>query len=221
MLSHSLRKNNMTNASRRTVKIKQCELLRFAHAETDQLSPPSIPSRDVEGANTEIDMKEMESSLTQETLWSGNGRITKQTRPVEILLVENDGDDVTLAREALAETKRAFKLYTVEDGVEALEFLHRDGEYANAVRPDLVLLDLHMPGMGGLEFLTRLKNDEKLKTIPVVILTASRDGSDVAASLNRGANAYLVKPMLFTELCHMLQDLLTFWFGVATFPQNE
>jgi chemotaxis family two-component system response regulator Rcp1 len=138
--------------------------------------------------------------------------------PIEILLVEDNPADVRLTQEALRESKLANNLHTVGDGVEALRFLRRDGDHAGAPRPDLVLLDLNLPRMGGREVLEEVKADPDLRRIPVVILTTSEAEQDVVRSYELHANAYVRKPVdfdRFTEVVRLIED---FWFTVVKLP---
>ena len=115
--------------------------------------------------------------------------------PVEILLVEDNPADVRLTQEALKEGKVFNNLHWAKDGVEALAFLRREGKHAGAPRPDIILLDLNLPKKDGREVLHEIKNDEKLKRIPVVILTTSKAEEDVLKSYNLHANCYVTKPV--------------------------
>jgi CheY-like chemotaxis protein len=135
-----------------------------------------------------------------------------------ILLVEDDPGDVLLVREALAEHKVANSLAVVTDGVEAVRYLRREGEYADAERPGIVLLDLNLPRMSGLEVLAEIKGDPALATIPVVVLTTSEAEEDVLRSYRRHANAYVTKPVdfeRFKEIVHKIDD---FFIGLVKLP---
>jgi len=122
----------------------------------------------------------------------GNGEVG---RPVNILLVEDNLGDVRLTQEALKEGKVLNNLSIARDGEEAMEFLGRKGKYANAVRPDLILLDLNMPKKDGRAVLTDIKNDEELRSIPVVVLTTSVAEQDILKAYNLHANCYITKPV--------------------------
>ncbi len=142
-------------------------------------------------------------------------------RPVEILLVEDSPTDTRLTIEALHEGKVANNLTHVEDGVEALAFLRREGRYASAPRPDLILLDLNLPRKDGREVLEELKNDPTLKTIPVVVLTTSRADQDILRSYQLHANCYITKPVDFKQFLDVVHTIERFWLTVVTLPINS
>lgn len=139
-------------------------------------------------------------------------------RPVEILLVEDNPGDVRLTSEALKEGKVRNRLYVAQDGVDALAFLRREGEYADAVRPDLILLDLNMPRMDGREVLAQIKDDEELKRIPVVILTTSKAEEDVMRSYNLHANCYITKPVDLDQFLDVVKAIEGFWMTIVKLP---
>lgn len=139
-------------------------------------------------------------------------------RPVEILVVEDNPGDVRLTREALRESKVANHLSVVGDGVEALAFLRREGRWADAVRPDVVLLDLNLPRMDGREVLAEMKRDPRLRGIPVVIVTGSRAEQDVIKSYDLGASCYVTKPVDLAQFVSVVQAIEGFWFTVVTLP---
>jgi CheY-like chemotaxis protein len=139
-------------------------------------------------------------------------------RPVELLLVEDNPGDVRLTKEALREGKIYHNLHCVKDGVEALEFLRRDGQHATAPRPDIILLDLNLPKMDGREVLSVIKNDEQLKHIPVVVLTTSRAEEDVLRSYHLHANCYVTKPVDLEKFIQVVQEIDRFWLAVVTLP---
>jgi CheY-like chemotaxis protein len=130
-----------------------------------------------------------------------------------ILLVEDDANDIELTLTALAEHNLANPILALRDGVEALDYLYRRGAYAagNGRVPIVVLLDLKMPKMNGLEVLRQMKGDENLRTIPVVMLTSSREERDLVASYQLGVNAYVVKPVSFQEFVRAIESLGVFW----------
>ncbi|MDZ4405922.1 response regulator [Prosthecobacter sp.] len=140
------------------------------------------------------------------------------TRPIIILMAEDNPTDVLITKEGLLRAKMLNTLHVVEDGVEAMEFLRHEGKYADAPRPDLILLDLNMPRMGGQEVLTEIKTDEKLKHIPVVVLTTSKSDEDVHKAYGHHANCYIVKPVDFTTFTKVVQTIQDFWFCVVTLP---
>ena len=139
-------------------------------------------------------------------------------RLIEILLVEDSPTDVLMTQEALEQAKLLNHLHVVEDGVEALAFLYRQGPYAAAPRPDLILLDLNLPRKNGQEVLAELKADQDLKLIPVVILTTSKADEDIAKSYGLHANCYIAKPVGFASFVEVVQAIEYFWFGVVTLP---
>ncbi|HEY2413489.1 MAG TPA: response regulator [Pirellulaceae bacterium] len=142
-------------------------------------------------------------------------------RPVEILLVEDSPTDVLLAKEALEGSKIVNNLHTVSDGVEALAFLRREGKYEKAPRPGLILLDLNLPKKDGREVLAQIKTDEKLKSIPVVVLTTSKSEADVLRAYGLHANCYIVKPVDFEKFSQVVHSIESFWFAVVTLPGGE
>jgi two-component system, chemotaxis family, response regulator Rcp1 len=139
-------------------------------------------------------------------------------RPVEILLVEDSPSDADLTIEALREAKVRNHLSIVEDGVQAMEFLRRQGKFANAPRPNLILLDLNLPRKDGREVLAELKADDSLKTIPVVVLTTSRAEQDVLRAYNLNANCYITKPVDFDQFLNVVRSIEAFWLYVVSLP---
>jgi CheY-like chemotaxis protein len=142
-------------------------------------------------------------------------------RAIEILLVEDSPSDAQLAIEALQSAKIANRLSHVEDGVEAMKFLRREGPYSDAPRPDLILLDLNLPRKDGREVLAELKEDPKLKQIPVVVLTTSRAEQDVLRSYALHANCYISKPVDFTQFMDVVKSIEQFWLAVVTLPRES
>ena len=142
-------------------------------------------------------------------------------RPIEILMVEDSPSDAQLTVEALHAAKIANRLSHVEDGVEALRFLRREGPYADAPRPDLILLDLNLPRKDGREVLDELKQDSDLKVIPVVVLTTSRSEHDVLRSYQLHANCYITKPVDFTQFMEVVKAIEHFWLTVVTLPKEK
>ena len=139
---------------------------------------------------------------------------------IRILLVDDNEADVRLATEALKAAKVANSIHVVHDGVEALEYLRRQGAYATAPRPDLILLDLNMPRKNGREVLVELKSDPDLRNIPVVVLTSSSDEADVVKSYDLHANCYIVKPVSFDGLIKVVKSLDEFWLSVVCLPPS-
>ncbi|AOJ84054.1 two-component system response regulator [Burkholderia savannae] len=137
---------------------------------------------------------------------------------VEILLVEDSPTDVMMTKEALDYYKVLNPLQVVEDGVEAMAYLRREGRYASARRPGLIILDLNLPKMSGREVLQELKRDPRLSTIPVVILTTSKSEEDIARSYGLHANCYISKPVDFAKFTDVVHSINEFWLGVVTLP---
>jgi chemotaxis family two-component system response regulator Rcp1 len=140
---------------------------------------------------------------------------------LEVLLVEDSAGDVRLTKEAFAAANLTVNLSVAADGVEAMAFLRREGIHANAPRPDLTLLDLNMPRMDGREVLAEIKKDEKLKTIPIVILTTSESEGDIVKSYKLHANCYLCKPVQLTTFEDLVKSINDFWLTRARLPQVQ
>ncbi len=139
-------------------------------------------------------------------------------RPVEILLVEDNEPDVRLTPEALKEGKVRNNLTVARDGVEAMEFLRREGKHQNAVRPDLILLDLNLPRKDGREVLADIKDTEDLKRIPVVVLTTSKAEEDIVRTYNLHANCYITKPVDLEQFIQVVKSIDDFWLTVVRLP---
>ena len=139
-------------------------------------------------------------------------------KAIDILLVEDSPGDIRLAHEALKESKIRNRLFVVEDGVEAMAFLRRQGKHAEAPRPDLILLDLNLPRKSGREVLSEIKNDEELKRIPVVVLTVSRDEEDIMRSYDNHANCYITKPLDFSQFMEITKSIEQFWLTIVMLP---
>lgn len=138
--------------------------------------------------------------------------------PIEILLVEDNPGDVRLTQEALREAKVRNRLHVVSDGVEALAFLRRQGLWATAPRPDVVLLDLNLPCKDGREVLAEIKADPNLHRIPVVVLTTSEAEEDVLRAYNLNANCYITKPVSFEQFLKVVRSIEDFWLTVVKLP---
>jgi two-component system, chemotaxis family, response regulator Rcp1 len=143
---------------------------------------------------------------------------TENMRPIEILLVEDNPADVRLTMEALKEQKLYNNLNVVNDGVEAMAFLHREGKYGNAPRPDLILLDLNMPRKDGREVLKEIKEDDTLKTIPVVVLTVSDAEWDIVKTYALHANCYITKPLDLNQFAKVVKSIQEFWLTIVKLP---
>ena len=142
-------------------------------------------------------------------------------RTPEILMVDDNPADIDLTREVLAQCKRHFHVNAVNDGAEAICFLRRQGKYAQAPVPDLVVLDLNLPRKDGREVLAEVKSDPQLARIPVVIFTTSQAATDVTRSYELGANCYLRKPGNLPDFVAVVQSMANFWLGFARLPQKE
>lgn len=137
---------------------------------------------------------------------------------MEVLLVEDNPGDVRLTREALADSKEDIRFHVVSDGSEAIAFLHRQPPYQDAVRPDLILLDLNLPKVSGLDVLKNIKTDPGLKVVPVVVLTSSQAENDIAASYRLQANAFVSKPVDLDQFMRVVQAIDGFWLAVVKRP---
>ncbi|MBK8782665.1 MAG: response regulator [Anaerolineales bacterium] len=142
-------------------------------------------------------------------------------KPIEILLVEDSPADILITREAFVEAKLLNTLHAVEDGVQALEFLRRQGSYASAPRPDLILLDLNLPRKNGREVLAEIKGDPELRSIPIIILTTSSADEDIVKAYDLHANCYVVKPVGFDNFFKAVQSIQNFWFKVVVLPPES
>jgi CheY-like chemotaxis protein len=141
-------------------------------------------------------------------------------RPVEILLIEDNPGDVRLAVEALKDSEVRNRLSVVRDGVEAMAFLGQQGAYADAPRPDLILLDLNLPKKDGREVLAEIKEDPRWRAIPVVIMTTSDARPDILRSYELHANCYVTKPVDLDSFWHVFRSIETFWLTVAKLPSQ-
>jgi len=139
-------------------------------------------------------------------------------RPIEIMLVEDNPGDVRLIVEAFKENKLRNKLDVVEDDVEAMAFLRQEGKYADAPRPDLILLDLNLPKKDGREVLGEIKTDEDLRRIPVVVLTVSKADEDILKAYNLNANCYITKPIGLEQFIKVVKTIEEFWLTIVKLP---
>jgi two-component system, chemotaxis family, response regulator Rcp1 len=142
-------------------------------------------------------------------------------KELTILLVEDNEGDIVLTVEALKIANITNKILVVRDGEEALSYLHREGQYVNAEQPDLILLDINLPRIDGKEVLTRIKNDDRLKFIPVVILTTSDSEKDVMESYNNHANCYITKPVDFNKFMQVVHMIKDFWITLVKLPTHS
>jgi chemotaxis family two-component system response regulator Rcp1 len=138
--------------------------------------------------------------------------------PIEILLVEDNPGDVRLTREALRDGKIYNNLYVARDGVEAMAFLRKTGQYADAPRPDLILLDLNLPRKDGHEVLAEVKTDETLRRIPVVILTTSQAEEDIIKTYDLHVNCYITKPVDLDQFVKIVKSIEDFWLTIVKLP---
>lgn len=145
-------------------------------------------------------------------------------RPITILMADDDDDDRLMTQDALEESRVINNLHMVKDGVELLEYLRREGNYTDASlypRPGLILLDLNMPRMDGREALIEIKSDPNLKTIPVVILTTSKDETDKIKGYTLGAASYITKPVSFEGLVELMKTLGKYWVEFVELPSDS
>jgi chemotaxis family two-component system response regulator Rcp1 len=145
----------------------------------------------------------------------------KTGRPIEILLVEDNPGDARLVKEALKDGKVLNELHVAKDGVEALDFLKHRGRYADAVHPDLILLDLNLPRKNGHEVLAEIKDDPDLKRIPVVVLTVSKAEEDIMITYNLHGNCYISKPIDFDQFVQVVKAIEDFWLTIVKLPPDE
>ena len=139
---------------------------------------------------------------------------------IEVLLVEDSPGDIRLTQEAFQDCGKPVRLHLANDGIEAMAFLRREGRYADAPRPDLILLDLNLPRMDGREVLREIKKDPDLKIIPTIVLTTSDDEADVMISYQLQANCYLRKPAHWDAFNNLMQSINAFWLTKAKLPQQ-
>jgi two-component system response regulator len=141
-------------------------------------------------------------------------------QPVEILLVEDNPADMELTRYTMTKGKILVNMHVAADGFEALDFLRRKGPYAEVPRPDLILLDLNLPGKDGREVLAEVKADPDLKAIPVVVLTTSQSEEDVLRSYNLGVNCFITKPVGLEQFAKVVNSIEDFWFTIVQLPNR-
>ena len=141
-------------------------------------------------------------------------------RVLSVLLVDDDDGDLLMIQEALDSGTAVHEIHVAHDGQEALDFLRREGRFADAPRPDLVLLDLNMPRMDGRQVLAAVKVDEELRKIPIIVLTTSRAPADIASSYDLHANAYVTKPMSLDDLTAVVKGIDDFFGGIADLPRS-
>ena len=139
---------------------------------------------------------------------------------VQILLVEDNEGDILLTLEAFKELKVKNSVAVVKDGEEAIEFLKKQGQYADSIMPHLILLDINMPKLNGIEVLDFIKKDEKLRRIPVVMLTTSSSDLDIASCYDKSANCFITKPLDFGKFLNVVEAIESFWFTIAQLPKT-
>ena len=144
----------------------------------------------------------------------------EMARPVDILMVEDNPGDVRLTEETLKESKIRNRLVTVDNGVDAMALLRREGQYRDAVRPDVILLDLNLPRKDGREVLAEIKEDPGLRRIPVVILTSSEADTDIIKTYDLHANAYVPKPVGLDQFMTVVKQIQGFWLTIVKLPPN-
>jgi CheY-like chemotaxis protein len=150
--------------------------------------------------------------------WSDPMNSSPRAEPIEILLVEDNPDDAEMTVDALREGRVRNRVTVIGDGVEALAYLHREGQYAGAPRPDLILLDLRLPRMDGHEVLAEIKQDPKLRRIPVVMMTGSDDEKDLLRAYNLHVNCYVTKPVDLDQFIGVVKSIEQFWLCVVKLP---
>ncbi|MEO6705766.1 MAG: response regulator [Ginsengibacter sp.] len=141
-------------------------------------------------------------------------------KEVHILLVEDNDGDILLTLEALKQANINNKVDVVKDGDKALKYLYKEGQYKNAITPDLILLDINLPKVDGIEVLNHIKNDEKLMIIPVVMLTTSDSERDILKSYKNHANCYITKPVNFSNFMEVIKTIKDFWISIVQLPIN-
>jgi len=144
-----------------------------------------------------------------------------EAQPVEILLVEDDQDDVFLTKKAFSQQNVSNNIHVVNDGVDAMEFLRHEDGYEDVPRPDIILLDLNLQTMDGDEVLEAIRDDDSLRTIPVVVLTSSGAEEDIVKSYELNANAYLTKPVDFDGFLDIVDSIDNFWLSFVKVPAND
>jgi chemotaxis family two-component system response regulator Rcp1 len=142
-------------------------------------------------------------------------------KEIHILLIEDNEGDIVLTIEALKEARISNTIDVVRDGEKAMQFLLKQGEFSNAATPDLVLLDINLPKIDGKEVLANIKNDEKLKVIPVVMLTTSDSEKDIFESYHNHANCYITKPVGFQSFIEVIHTIKEFWITIVQLPKTH
>jgi chemotaxis family two-component system response regulator Rcp1 len=139
----------------------------------------------------------------------------------EILLAEDNKVDIAVVKESLKEVFTLNNLSIVENGEDAIKYLKKEDKYRNMPRPDIIILDLNLPKYNGRDILTKIKNDDDLKSIPIIVLTTSDDENDILDTYNLHANCYIIKPVEFRKFEELLKQVLNFWFNVVQLPKAK
>ncbi len=147
-------------------------------------------------------------------------RLSELGRPAEVLLVEDDYDDVELTRASFAGAKFRVNLHHAADGQECMSFLAQEGKFKDAIRPDIILLDLNLPVMDGRETLVKIKEDDRYRNIPVIVLTTSSNGKDVIEMYRQHCSAYLIKPLDYVKFQDCIRQVTNFWFELVVLPND-
>lgn len=147
--------------------------------------------------------------------------MTEKIKPITILMADDDPDDRFLAQEAFTENKLANDLRFVEDGEELMQYLKKEGKYTEAPTPGLILLDLNMPKKDGRAALKEIKEDEKLRRIPIVVLTTSKSEADILKSYDLGVSSFISKPVTFESLVETIKTITSYWFGIVVLPKED
>jgi two-component system response regulator len=150
-----------------------------------------------------------------------NSTSRKINRPMEILHVDDQADYLYLTREVFKRSQLAVNLHSLKDGEQCMAFIRKQGQYADAPSPDIILLDLNMPRMDGREVLSEITKDENLRHLPVVILTSSQDDQEILKLYQLRCSSYIVKPLDLKELMRLIQSFADFWFTVAVLPSKH
>jgi len=148
------------------------------------------------------------------------GTVMVNIKFIDILLIEDNHGDVLLTQEALKDSKVINKIHIATDGLEASDFLFKRNNFQNALMPDLIILDLNLPKKGGIELLSEIKENDKLKKIPVVILTSSKAEEDIFKSYDLHANCYITKPIDLEKFTQVVLSIENFWLSVVTLPKH-
>jgi CheY-like chemotaxis protein len=147
-------------------------------------------------------------------------KLDKEFNAIKVLIVEDSKADLRLTMEALKDCKLMLDIEAVKDGVEAMDFLRKKGEYKNSSKPDLILLDLNLPRKDGKKVLEEIKSDAHLKRIPVVILTVSSDEQDIIETYDLHANCFITKPVDLNQFIQVVKSIESFWFTIVNLPPN-